>query len=296
MELELDPADLHDEVNVGAVGADGRPAPPARLSPSGASMFEQCPRRWRFRYVDRLPDPPGIPALVGSFAHLVLEALLQEDPPERTRARARMLARARWSEFEAEYDYSAMELDEAESREFRWRAWKAIEGLWALEDPAAVEVAATEQKVEATLGGVPFRGVVDRIDEGPDGMVVTDYKSGRPPSRRFESKRLVQVLLYAAAVAEYMGRPPVQARLLYLGQRVVDTPVTEETLESTVEALASTWSAIGTACAADAFAPRTGPLCDWCPYAANCPEGTAEIERRAAERAAQEESLLRMAG
>lgn len=296
MELELDPADLHDEVNVGAVGADGRPAPPARLSPSGASMFEQCPRRWRFRYVDRLPDPPGIPALVGSFAHLVLEALLQEDPPERTRARARMLARARWSEFEAEYDYSAMELGEAESREFRWRAWKAIEGLWTLEDPAAVEVAATEQKVEATLGGVPFKGVVDRIDEGPDGMVVTDYKSGRPPSRRFEPKRLVQVLLYAAAVAEYMGRPPVRARLLYLGQRVVDTPVTEETLESTVEALASTWSAIGTACAADAFAPRTGPLCDWCPYAANCPEGTAEIERRAAERAAQEESLLRMAG
>lgn len=296
MELELDPADLHDEVNIGAVGSDGRPAPPARLSPSGASMFEQCPRRWRFRYVDRLPDPPGIPALVGSFAHLVLESLLQEEPPDRTPARARTLARDRWSEFEADYDYAALELDEAESREFRWKAWTAIEGLWALEDPAGVEVLATEEKVEATLGGVPFRGVVDRIDEGPDGMVVTDYKSGRAPSLRFAPKRLTQVLLYAAAVAEEMDRPPVKARLLYLGQRVVDTDVTAETLESTVEALASTWADIGGACAADEFAPRTGPLCNWCPYAANCPEGTADIERRAAERAAQEESLLRMAG
>ncbi len=259
-------------------------------------MFEQCPRRWRFRYVERLPDPPGVPALVGSFAHLVLEALLQEDPADRTPARARTLARARWPEFEADYDYAALGLGEAESREFRWKAWKAVEGLWALEDPAGVEVVATEEKVEATLGGVPFRGVVDRIDEGPDGMVVTDYKSGRPPSLRFAPKRLAQVLLYAAAVAEYMDRMPVKARLLYLGQRVVDTPVTEETLESTVESLASTWVDIGTACAADAFAPRTGPLCNWCPYAANCPEGSADIERRAAERAAQEESLLRMAG
>lgn len=296
MELELDPADLHDEVNIGAVGSDGRPAPPARLSPSGASMFEQCPRRWRFRYVDRLPDPPGVPALVGSFAHQVLEALLQEDPPERTRARARTLARAQWPEFEADYDYTALGLDDTESLEFRRKAWTAVEGLWILEDPVGVEVVATEEKVEATLGGVPFKGVVDRIDDGPEGMVVTDYKSGRPPSRRFESKRLTQVLLYAAAVAEYMDRMPVKARLLYLGRRVVDTPVTEETLESTVDDLASTWAAIGTACAADDFAPRTGPLCNWCPYAASCPEGTADIERRAAERAAEEESLLRMAG
>ena len=38
------------------------------LSPSSAGAYEQCPRRWKFRYLDRLPDPPGQAALAGTFA------------------------------------------------------------------------------------------------------------------------------------------------------------------------------------------------------------------------------------
>lgn len=62
------------------------------LSPSSASTFEQCPLRWRFRYIDRLPDPPGPDAVVGTFAHLVFEHLLELDPADRTPDRARTLA------------------------------------------------------------------------------------------------------------------------------------------------------------------------------------------------------------
>src|SRR3954451_17143396 len=32
-------------------------APPPHLSPSSATMFRQCPRRWRHRYIERLEDP-----------------------------------------------------------------------------------------------------------------------------------------------------------------------------------------------------------------------------------------------
>ena len=55
----------------------------------------------------------------------------------------------------------------------RWRAWKAIEGLWALEDPKTVDVRATEQDIQVDLGGVPFRGIVDRLGEEGDGLIVT---------------------------------------------------------------------------------------------------------------------------
>ena len=51
-------------------GATGEAAPrsaPVHLSPSSAAMFAQCPKRWRFRYLDRLPDPPGAAALVGTL-------------------------------------------------------------------------------------------------------------------------------------------------------------------------------------------------------------------------------------
>lgn len=260
------------------------PTPPRRLSPSGAGTFEQCPRRWRLRYVERLPDPPGEAALAGSFAHRVLELLMQRDPHERTVEIAKAIARAQWPGVEADPDFRALGFDETGSKHFRWKAWQAIEGLWALEDPKAVDVRATEHDVEADLGGVPFRGIVDRLDEEGDGLVVTDYKSGKAPSARFRRGRLDQVLLYAAAVEQATGEMPVQARLLYLGQRPVGIKVTREEIDSVVDKLAGTWAAINTACDTDEFEPRTGPLCGWCPYVDRCPEGTKEVAKRQAKK------------
>ena len=260
------------------------PTPPRRLSPSGAGTFEQCPRRWRLRYVERLPDPPGEAALAGSFAHRVLELLMQRDPHERTVEIAKAIARAEWPGVEADPDFRALGFDETGSKHFRWKAWQAIEGLWALEDPKAVDVRATEHDVEADLGGVPFRGIVDRLDEEGDGLVVTDYKSGKAPSARFRRGRLDQVLLYAAAVEQATGEMPVHARLLYLGQRPVGIKVTREEIDSVVDKLAGTWAAINTACDTDEFEPRTGPLCGWCPYVDRCPEGTKEIAKRQAKK------------
>ena len=260
------------------------PTPPRRLSPSGAGTFEQCPRRWRLRYVERLPDPPGEAALAGSFAHRVLELLMQRDPHERTVEIAKAIARAEWPGVEADPDFRALGFDETGSKHFRWKAWQAIEGLWALEDPRAVEVRATEHDVEADLGGVPFRGIVDRLDEEGDGLVVTDYKSGKAPSARFRRGRLDQVLLYAAAVEQATGEMPVHARLLYLGQRPVGIKVTREEIDSVVDKLAGTWAAINTACDTDEFEPRTGPLCGWCPYVDRCPEGTKEVAKRQAKK------------
>ena len=260
------------------------PTPPRRLSPSGAGTFEQCPRRWRLRYVERLPDPPGEAALAGSFAHRVLELLMQRDPHERTVEIAKAIARAEWPGVEADPDFRALGFDETGSKHFRWKAWQAIEGLWALEDPKAVDVRATEHDVEADLGGVPFRGIVDRLDEEGDGLVVTDYKSGKAPSARFRRGRLDQVLLYAAAVEQATGEMPVHARLLYLGQRPVGIKVTREEIDSVVDKLADTWAAINTACDTDEFEPRTGPLCGWCPYVDRCPEGTKEVAKRQAKK------------
>lgn len=261
--------------------------PPPRLSPSGAGTFKQCPRRWKFKYIDRLPEATGEDALVGSFAHRVLELLLQRPPEQRTLEEARSIARTEWPETEALSDYQALGHDETQSRRFRWNAWIAIEGLWRLEDPANVEVRATELDVEAELAGVPFRGIVDRIEKESDGIVVSDYKSGKAPSRRFSRPRLDQVLLYAAAVEATTGEMPVRARLLYLGQRTVGINVNRQEIETVTTQLADTWEAILTACTEDVFEPRPGPLCGWCSYVSGCPQGTTEVAKQANRRAEQ---------
>ena len=296
MQLEFDSSEMLDPGSTGAVDDDGAPAPPQRLSPSGASTFEQCPRRWRFRYVERLPEPPGVEAMVGTFAHRVLEFLMQKAPSVRSKDEAKRIARAVWPEVAESDDYRDLELSDDEALAFRWRAWHAIEGLWHLEDPATVEVEATEEQVSVTLGDVPFRGVVDRLERTDEGLVVSDYKSGRAPTARYATERLQQVLLYAAAVAEQTGEQPVRAQLLYLGQRVVATEVTPVEIGEAVARLESTWDAIAEACHVDDFAARPGPLCGYCAYAEHCPEGQAENLRRDQLRAAEEEYFLRLAG
>ncbi|MPY94483.1 MAG: DUF2800 domain-containing protein [Acidimicrobiia bacterium] len=267
-----------------AAGSADELGAPAHLSPSSASAFEQCPRRWRFRYVDRLEDPPGLPAVVGTFAHLVLEHLLNEPAKGRTVDRARALAASAWPEFTETTEFGGLGLEADGVKAFKWRVWRAVEGLWQLEDPAAVEVHGTEQRVTVELGGVPFVGVVDRVDVTTEGLVVTDYKSGQPPSAAYVAPRLQQVLLYAAAVRAMTGQRPVRARLLYLiGPRTIEVEATDEATEAAVGRLVVTWGEVERRLAGAQFEARPGVLCAWCPFLDRCPEGRRDLEARVAD-------------
>ncbi len=262
-----------------------RPAgPPPYLSPSSASTFRSCARRWKFRYIDRLADPAGEAAIAGTFAHRVLELLMEEPGADRTTDRARAIARDVWPETAEHDDFLALGLDDTEQRRFRWLAWTAIEGLWTLEKPEEIVVVANEQKMDTELDGVPFRGIVDRLERENDtataGLVISDYKSGRAPSQRFAGDKLDQVLLYAAAVEAESGERPKAARLLYLGQCIIETEVTNELINASVSALGDTWNSINTSVADKTFEASPGPLCGWCPYAGECAEGLAELELR----------------
>jgi putative RecB family exonuclease len=253
---------------------------PQHLSPSSASAFEGCPRRWRFKYIERQPEPSGQAALVGSFAHLVLELLCEFPAVERTMDKAKALAKQAWPEFEVDQDYESLELSEGEARAFRWQAWLAIGGLWDIEDPATVEVVSTEQKVAVDLGPVPFVGIIDRVDRMAGKLVVSDYKSGTLPGVRWREDKLQQVMLYAAALQASEGELPDRARLLYLGQRILDVRVTERRVEDAVGSLSEVWDNVATACSTDQFDPKPTVLCGWCPFIEQCPEGRAELQKR----------------
>ena len=255
---------------------------PTHLSPSSASAFDGCPRRWKFKYVDRRREPSGEAAVVGTFAHEVLEHLCGLGAEHRTLEQAKALARQLWPDLETNGDYQELELDEAGSRAFRWKAWLAIAGLWDLEDPAVVDVVSTEQKVTANLGEVPFLGIIDRVDRIDGKLVVSDYKSGTLPGVRFRDDKIQQVMLYAAALDVMGDEQPERARLLYLGQQILDVTVTDRRLEEATGQIGETWSSINSACTADTFEAKPGVLCGWCPFAAECPEGHAELTRRQA--------------
>lgn len=275
----------------GTVTADAAPdvEAPRSLSPSGASTFRQCARRWKFRYIDKLPDPPGAPALRGTFVHHVLEELLAVPPAHRTLERARAICRDLWPALAGNADFEALELSADDERAFRWNSWRDIEGFFELVDPTGVEVVDRERDLSATLDGVPFRGIVDLVDRVPDGLRITDYKTGRPPGSRFVYSRLTQVWLYAAAAAAG-GDDVSGVRLLYLGETgngrdhrepiEISRSFDHEAVHAAVDEHRITWDRIAEATGTGRFSPTTGPLCSWCPYRDDCPEGQLEHQRR----------------
>ena len=58
------------------------------LSPSRASDFRSCPLQFRFRTIDRLPEPVSPAAMRGNVVHKVLEDLFDLSAPQRTPERA----------------------------------------------------------------------------------------------------------------------------------------------------------------------------------------------------------------
>lgn len=61
-----------DDPRFGRFMEDGTP----RLSPSQINLLLTCPGRWKRHYLDGLPDPPGVDAIVGTVLHAAMEVAL----------------------------------------------------------------------------------------------------------------------------------------------------------------------------------------------------------------------------
>lgn len=271
------------------------------LSPSGAAAWKQCPKRWWFKYVDKLPEPPaGEPAVLGNFVHDVLERLLYFPAKERTVKNTRLLAREVFSELEEDDKWAALGYDEERARKFRQKAWATLEVYFSQVSPREVKPIAQEMNVNLEIEGVPFMGFIDLVEEDRDtgDVVITDYKTGKPPSSGMpwseteRSEKMLQPVWYAAALQELGEHIPRKARLMYFtvseddsgkyipASEEISVDITDDALSEARQELANRWKDIGKAYAKGDAPPKTGPLCGWCPFVDKCPEGAEEATRR----------------
>ena len=171
---------------------------PKTLSPSKVATFTDCALSFRFSAVERLPEPPSIPAERGTLVHRALELLFVLPPAERTpEAAAACLDQAALEAWD-DPDVQALGLDDAGRAEFQAEAAEMTQRLFLLEDPSQVNAVGLELRMETELAGTRLRGIIDRLELTVDGeLVVTDYKTGRPPSERYEQSKLGGVHFYS---------------------------------------------------------------------------------------------------
>lgn len=248
----------------------------AALSPSRINDFKQCPLLFRFRAIDRLPEPPSSAATRGTLVHAVLEHLFDLPARERTAPAAHALLEPQWQQLCEREPEVADLFPDADSLE-RWlgSARALLETYFTLEDPRRLEPAEREVLCEVELGsGVRLRGIVDRLDVAPDGAVrVVDYKTGRSPGEQFTAGALFQMRFYALVVWRLRGVVPRRLQLMYLGDgQVVTYDPDERSLLATERIVEAVWAAIETATRAGSFRARPSRLCSWCSHQALCPE------------------------
>ena len=245
---------------------------PSSLSPSKLTAFKDCPKAFQFANVDRLPEATSPHLVLGTFVHLALENLYEMPSGFRNAWAVNALAAA-WAEIERSEDYLALELDRNATADFCSAAERLFSNALRLEDPDTVDVRSTEQKIEAEVEGVVYRGIIDRLDNLPGGGYgVVDYKTGRVPAQDKERSKLEGVYFYALLCEQVYGTLPEWVRLDYLATPVSVTCIpTAQAVRGIRQRGAAAWAAIESACEHDEFLPRQSPLCNWCSYRALCP-------------------------
>jgi putative RecB family exonuclease len=247
---------------------------PVSLSPSKVSSFKDCALAFRFSAIDRLPEPPSPWATKGTLVHRALELLFCDTPAgQRTLEEGLAKLQLAWAECLADPEYTELALPDDEAEAFLADAESLVRAYFELEDPNRVNAIGVELRLEATVGNLRMRGIIDRLDLDEDGeLVVTDYKTGKAPRERNEGARLGGVQFYAFLCEELFGRRPARVQLLHLREPVAIVSVpTEQSIRGLRTRAAAVWSAVETACAREDFRPKPGPLCGYCSYKAYCP-------------------------
>jgi putative RecB family exonuclease len=258
---------------------------PTSLSPSRVESFLSCPLAFRFASIEKLPDPPTVATTRGSLVHRALEHLFVLPPAERTPAALDRCTDQAIAEYREHPDFTDLGLDAEATAQFDRECRELCAAYLRLEDPRSVREIGLELKLEAPVGDLTLRGIIDRLELDEDGeLVVTDYKTGKAPHPNWERKSLSGVHFYSFLCESVFGKRPAAIRLMYLksGEVITATP-TEQSTRFLTTRTSAVWKAVATACERDDFRPRQSALCSWCAYQQWCPEFGGDPSRAASE-------------
>lgn len=254
-----------------------------KCTPSKLSAFD-CPRRYRFTYVDR-PSPPRAPATahntLGAVVHHALHQWWGYARAKRTSESAALLVDRHWQ--------SAGFRDDAHAAEWKGTARRWVRDYIATHVDPDDEPVGVERFVATYTDSLVIEGRVDRIDDRGDELVVVDYKTGRAEPTEDDARGSQALAMYALAVRRTLRRACRRVELHHLPSgSIASFEHTDESLQRHVaraqatadDILVATDTLASGADVDEVFPPRPTPGCSWCDFRQHCPEGQAASTAR----------------
>ena len=267
---------------------------PQIYSHSRLATFENCPKRFEYRYVLKIStDSEGIEAFVGKRVHETLERLYKAAERGQVPSLEKVIYRYHRL-FEESYDADRVRVvREGTPVEFyRQTGERCLTAYYRRHYPFdSDETLGIEQRITFALDDkreYRFQGFIDRLVRARDGVIeIHDYKTSRRAATQKQVDEDRQLALYQIGVADRFPDQPMRLVWHYLQQdRKLTSTRTPEQLRYLSE---DTMSVVDHINDETEFQPKRSALCDWCEYNDRCPIYPKErLEKGRAEASSSE--------
>ena len=231
------------------------------LSPSSIWLYMECPLKFKYSKVLRIPQKPTIYLERGNLVHGIAEELARErmagNTPDISAAIER--ARERWKgESFADWSKDGTTISDMIMNYSKW------------EENSPNTLDDTEITVKFERNGTRYVCRIDRLERNPRGeLEIIDFKTGSSIMPWDAVAADPQLNMYAEAVRKKYGTLPAKASLVYLqNNKTRSYDITSESVDRGLE----TVDGVAGGIVAGHFEAKTGYHCNRCPYKSICSE------------------------
>jgi DNA helicase II / ATP-dependent DNA helicase PcrA len=238
------------------------------LSYGQISDYLDCPARYRYAHVIRIPTPASHQMAYGRALHAAVQAFHRRQLAGQSTTLEELHA-----ELDAAWE-SVGFLTRQHEEARRAAARDALERFWHEQQVDPARPVAVEQDFSVLMGGDRVRGRYDRVDVDEDGRVlITDYKSSDvrdPATAGRRARESLQLSIYALAYEAQHGRLPDELALHFLDSGMVGrSTASPRRLAKAAEQVTTVSEGIRSG---DFAAQPTPMRCGFCPFREICPD------------------------
>ena len=246
-----------------------------RLSYSALDTFKQCPQKYKFQYVDKIPAPKSKEAIFGTLVHSALKYFHE---PEHIVSPTEEDLLDFWSSNWAPENFG----DPREEAALFAQGVQILKNYYAKNAPQRFTIAALETPfavlVSLDTETHTITGRIDRVDKIDDGSFeVIDYKTSKAMPSQQNVDANLQLATYHIGITNRWPaikdeNRPVKTSLYFLkhGEKL-SCVKSNEHLEFAKEHIVKMLEQITKADAQNKFLPQPSPLCSFCAYQKICP-------------------------